>query len=140
MAQFKYETIKLGYVDKNQTTVLSLKEIVVEEDDEIIVIPEEFEGIAVTYIGYKQGKNEAYFKYHDWHHPAQGGDYIPEEYVALECDFLAKTSNLKKVIFPSAAKYINFSRINYFAKDVVFEISPDNKYYKVTKDGKIYYK
>ena len=134
MARFDIGVVRQGTVGEEKR-YLCIRDVVLEEGEEVLYIPGTFEGAIITHFGYREEHKEAEERWHDWHHPAQGMDYIPERY---ELDFVRiKTPKaLKRVVFPKETTDINpyfFDRRD----ELVFEIDPENKEYGKNKEGKI---
>jgi len=137
MAIFKFELIKLGYKNKEIKMVAAINEIIFEDDDEIVTIPSEYNGMPITHVGYRQGIIEAHVRFHDWHHPSQGyGEYVEDEYVLERGYYIYFPSTLKKLIFPKTVKVICTNIFNYNSNHVTFELEPGLDDYMII-DGKI---
>lgn len=134
MAKFDIGIVRCGTVGK-ESEHLCVKDIVFEEGEEVIYIPGTYEGAPITHVGYREEHKEAEERWHDWHHPAQGMEYIPERY-ELEWAEIKTPTTLKRVVFPKETTNINpcfFDR----RKELVFEIDPENEEYGISKEGKI---
>lgn len=134
MAQFDIGVVRYGTVGEEKR-YLCIRDVTLDEGEEVLYIPGTYEGVEITHFGYREEHKEAEERWHDWHHPAQGMDYIPERY---ELEFVRKETpqSLKRVVFPKETTSIN---PYFFDKQdgLVFEIDPENKEYGISKEGKI---
>ncbi|MBR2651097.1 MAG: hypothetical protein IKD45_05495 [Clostridia bacterium] len=138
MAQFIIENLKEGIETSSglYTYHLTLTNIIWEEGDEVVVLPDKYEGKVITHFGYKQGYTPAEERWHDWHHPSQGMEYIPARF-DLERSICTPPPHVKKVIFPRTAKdiFTNIFNTEYPLDGsnkyrVIIEIDPlCNNYY-----------
>lgn len=133
MAKFKIQKLKWGS-NTSFSLHATLCDVIFEPDDEIIYIPDTYKGEKLTHIGYVQGFEEAYERWHDWHHPAQGMEYVPERNFLSDRCRINVPSHIKKIVIPESATSINPNA--FVGSGFELEISPDNVLYTV-KDGKI---
>ena len=140
MAQYEFELIKVGYVNKEIKTILAIKDIIFEADDEIVTIPTEHDGMKVECVGFKQGFIDEHVRYHDWHHSSQGdGERVPAEYVTEACNYIRIPENVKKIIFPSSIGAISFGAFNHAHDRVQFVLEEGITHCKVNTQGKLTY-
>ncbi len=138
MAKFHFEIIKLGYEGKKIESTVALRGISFNEDDEIVIIPSEYNGLPVTHIGYRQGGNPAHMRFHDWHHPSQGdGDWMPKKYIATSSFYINIPPRVKKIVFPKTMTHICF---NLFcpSADITYAIEEGNVECEI-QDNKVVY-
>lgn len=137
MAEFKVEEIKLGYEGGDFNYIVSISNILFNKDDEVVIIPDLFNGKPITHIGYGQAFVPAHEVWCDWHHPSKGSDYEPDKY---ERDYLTFQipEYVKKIVLPKTIKDVCYCAFK-FNHDLVIEIDEDNPHLKV-ENGKITYK
>ena len=135
MAKFKMTVIKQGEGnEKNDDTFFAAVEAVeLEEGEEELCFPEEYEGLPVTHIGCAQGYKEAHIEYGDWHHPTHRADeYAPARFhVAHTPIELPKT--VRRVYLHSELEVF----ILRASPETVFEIHPENKHLGIAPDGRV---
>lgn len=138
MARFDVRIIRNGEVGKEEELV-SVYAVRLDEGEHEIVFPESFEGKPVTHIGYGEEYCEGEFRYHDWHHPAQGGDYYPEHY-EISSHSLGIPSTVTRIYIPKSVKRVGYDAFSGFEKPGAIEIDPENTHIAVNGKGKVYTK
>lgn len=139
MAKFVFEIIKIGFDGSPLKEVVALSGIIFEPDDEVVVIPSEYNGMPVTHIGYKQDVIPAHEAFRDWHHPSGDcGEYVETEYKTGPCDRIDFPPSVKRLVFPATADEIS-TVLWYGIPGVDYEMNPDNKRYAI-QDNKITYR
>lgn len=140
MAKFKIEKIKIGNDKKGFSFILSIADIIAEENEEIISLPDTFEGETITHVGYTQGHEEGGERFHDWHHPAQGSEYVEERYYNSISSFYLPKS-VKKIVVPNSVKEVCFFSFSY-CNHIEFIIDKDHPYLEIahSKQGYQYLK
>ena len=131
---FKFEKVKEGYADGAIVRGVSFRGVECDADEDTVVSPDSFEGESVTHIAYTQNFTAAYFRFHDWHHPGQGGDWIPDHY-SLYGGQIKLPDTVKRIVIPATVTEI-FPYPFGNPSPVDIEISPLNLRYTVV-DNKI---
>ena len=127
MAQFKIERLKWGNDETGFDYCISISKIVFEKDETEIVLPSHYEGEPITHVGYVQDYTPAHEHWHDWHHPSQGSEWVPEKYSYSGATIFVPKS-LKKLIVP--ATVTNFCDYAFENIDkVMIEVDPENTVY-----------
>ena len=139
MANFSMAVIKIGREnEKNEYTyVAAVTAVTLDEGDESLAFPEEYEGLPVTHIGYEQGYCEAHVEYGDWHHPTHRPDeYIPARYEAKAAP-IALPASVKRVVLHRHVAL--FSRVDTAEgeRKLVYEIHPENQTFALRPDGSL---
>ena len=137
MATFKVELIRIGYESENPdySYVTAVAAVEYAEDDEIVVFPSEYEGKPITHFGYEQRHREEQYRYHDWHHPAQGMEYDPGFYYYTDIS-ITPPPHVKRLVFPKTAESITHTLVGSGA--LTIEIDPENPHLHVV-NGRIAY-
>lgn len=138
MAQFDIRIVREGEVGKEEELV-SVYAVHLEEGESEIVFPESFEGRPVTHIGYGERYQEGQFRYHDWHHPAQGGDYYPERYEACSHS-LCIPHTVSRIYIPKTVERVGYDAFSGFENPGAIEIDPENSHLAKSDKGRIYAK
>ncbi len=126
MAKFIIKKIKEGNDKRGFTYVLSIANVIADEGEEIIYLPSTFEGEEITHLGYMQGHEEGGERFHDWHHPAQGSEYVEEKYYATVAHFDLPKSVKKLVVSHTIKEVCAYSYT--FCKHVELVIPEDHPY------------
>ena len=139
MARFQMAVIKIGRVnDQNEYSyAAAVTAVELEEGDECLSFPEEYEGMPVTHIGYTQGYRDARIEYGDWHHPTHRPDeYIPARYEA-DASPIRLPASVKRVALHR--NVMHFSRIDLAEKErrLVYEVNPENQAFGLRPDGSL---
>lgn len=122
MAKFVCENIKFGYEGKRISIIVAIKNIIFEETDEVVRIPDTFEGRPITHLGYTQDFEPAHEVWCDWHHPSKGSDYVEDKYT-FKSTSIRVPSHVKKLIFPKTLEsfgylcILNSSPLEYEAEE-----------------------
>ena len=135
MAKFKICTVRDGVVGKEKV-FLAVTSLSLDEGETEMIFPESAGGETVTHIAFEERHYEAEYRDHDWHHPAQGGDYYPERYEAwpVELDIPESVTRIRIPKTVQRVGYLAFRR----AKDrSIIEIDPENPYIIMREDGYI---
>ena len=124
MAKFIFEKIKYGYDGKPYQYFLSLKSIEFEENDETVYIPAEYQGEPVAFLGFQQAYEHGGERWHDWHHPSQGCEYIKPHY-GYKSTRVNVPPHVKKIVLPATAQGVPST---FFVKhsDLVYEVDENN--------------
>ena len=72
MAEFIIEKLKWGYEDEKMDEHVCITNVIFSPDDEIVYLPEKYNGEFVTHVGYTQNYTPAHEHWCDWHHPSKG--------------------------------------------------------------------
>ena len=99
MAIYHLTLLRSGPVAHPYHITAGLSGITLENGDEVLEIPTEFEGYPVTEIGYYESIDPAHEHFHDWHHPAQGAEWVPDTYQTHSCSIYLD-ERVKRVILP----------------------------------------
>ena len=99
MTKFKVEKIKIGNNKDGFSYAVSISEVTNCENDEVILLPSEYNGETITHFGYKQGYTPFEERFHDYHHPSQGMEIIEEKYYK-GISYIKLSKNVKKVVIP----------------------------------------
>ena len=129
----KLTKIRCGFEGKEIKFIASVSETMFGTDfpsEEEIIFPESYDELPLTHLGYWENYT------HDWHHPAQGsGDYYPKEYYPWPCASPYFPRSLKRIFIPKTVQYISkdffYRATKEWCPNLVIEIDPENKYYKV---------
>ena len=135
MAKFDIKKIKIGNDKKGFSYILSISDVVADDNEEIIALPETFEGETITHIGYKQEHEEGGERFHDWHHPAQGMEYVEERYYA-SLSYFHLPKSVKKLVIPNTIKEANFFTFSE-STHIQFIIDKDHPYLESAKQGNL---
>ena len=122
------------YIDITPKIYVVLTSIFCDPENEIINIPSLFfdEQEALTHIGYEEIYEEGYERWIDWHH--NKSDYYPPCY-KLKPIHVHIPDHVKKIVIPNTVTDISDIAFEN-AKNVIFEVHPDNTHYEVV-DNKI---
>jgi len=99
MAKFTVKKVKEGNDKKGFKYYDCIAHVEAEEGDSVILIPEEIDGVTITHVGYRQEYTPAHEHWHDWHHPAQGSEWVEEKY-SLGFSTILLPDFVKKIIIP----------------------------------------
>ncbi len=134
MAKFKIGKFRYGYPDKDLEYYVSIYDIEFEENDKIVVLPDEFNGEPITHVGYFEEFVEAHEVWCDWHHPSKGSDWVPDKY-QYDYSYVTVPNHVKMIVLP---KTMNRYSHNMFkgTGEFVVVVDEENPYY-VNEDGKI---
>ena len=135
MAKYVIERVKYGYKNNILSENICIADII-PEGDEILTLPEYYEGEPITHLGFYSVFEPAHEVWADYHHPAKGSDYVEDKYIYGYRTF--DLPGVKKVIIPKT-----IAQINSFAFDrcpgIEVEIDPENETYCV-REREILYK
>ncbi|MBQ7906958.1 MAG: hypothetical protein IJ309_03185 [Clostridia bacterium] len=133
MAIFDIGVVRYGRVGAERS-YLCLKTIIFEETDEVVTLPGTYEGLPITKFGYGEVHREAEERWHDWHHPAQGTEIVPERY-EFTYNTIVPPKHVKKIVFPKEMTDI-YTYAFENCEHVAFEVDEENPDY-TARDGKI---
>ena len=137
MARFKIEKLKSGYADATVLEYLTITAIEFEEGDDVIVLPNRFEGELITHLGFVQDFEPAHEEWCDWHHPGKGVDYVSDRYT-LKSVTVEFPKGVKKVVLSQGIKSIAYHMRD--ALDTVYvEVVEGNCHYGA-ENGKLFWK
>lgn len=136
MATFVCKTVRRGSGDSIKS-YLSLSEISASEDEEVVEIPELYEGKPLTHIAYEEDLMPAHLHFHDWNHPSDGGDWLPDTY-SLSYTSLTLPRSIKRIVLSRSVEDISCAAFKS-NPDIAFSVHPDNPRYMAV-DGKLHYK
>lgn len=107
-----------------------ITQIICSPEDQVLEIPEYVKGVdlPITHLAYEQRFDEAHEVWADWHHPAKGSDFVPDNYI-LDCISFNLPSGIKKVIIPATVESISYCTWGENEENIVFEVHPDNKHF-----------
>ena len=134
MANIKVEVIKIGEEGNEFDYLTSISEIVTNEDDEVIVLPNSFNGNKITSLGYYQKFEEAHEVWADYQHSSKGSDYQKDTYSKGIINYKFH-KNVKKIVIPNTITDICYFAFVY-CKGLIFEFEEGSIYY--FKDGFVY--
>ena len=137
MAKFIFEKIKIGNLNEEYSYINSISDIVFDDGEKIVVLPEKINGEVVTHFNYTQIFEEGYERWHDWHHPAQGTEYIPPKYDKTSSNIVIP-KYVEKIVIPKTITDIATSGLKIH-DNFLFEIDSENPRYEVKNDA-LYYK
>ena len=138
MPSFKILKIRDGEVGKEKV-FLTVTSLSLDEGETEILFPESYGGETVTHIAFEERHYEAEFRYHDWHHPAQGGDYYPERYEAWPVK-LDIPERVTKIRIPKTVKDVGYLAFRGVKDRSIVEIDPENPYVYMCENGYIHHK
>ena len=136
MASFDIRILKHGR-ERYEIEEVAVCGVTVDAGESEIVFPSEYEGKAVTHIGYEQKFTPGEMRYHDWHHPAQGMDYEPARY-DLKAVELNIPATVCRIVLPKEIKSVSYLAFSRVADRSVINIDPENPYLTVDGEGKIH--
>ena len=118
------EKIKMGEEGSEYKYYNSITAIEFDENDEIAYLPPSFEGEPIRWVGYKQAYEPAYERWHDWHHPSQGCEYIKPHY-GYKSTRVNVPPHVKKIVLPATVQGVPST---FFVKhsDLVYEVDENN--------------
>lgn len=123
MAKFIIETIRNG--DASEPTLYqSVTDIIFEEGDEVVYVPETNNGMPVTHVGLGEEYVEGREVWCDWHHAGRGSDYEPAHYKYAYFEISIPTS-VKKLVFPKTLRYFSPKGFNN-PGNAIIDVDPDN--------------
>lgn len=134
MASFDIEVLKWGFENMPFSDCVTINNITFDEGDSVVILPDSFEGKPITYLAYVQDYTPEHERFHDWHHPAQGTEFVPGKYT-LTSRSIKIPSYVKRFIIPASIRDIGYEGLIY-TKDTVIEVDENNTAYTV-KDNKI---
>ncbi len=135
MIKFDISIVRFGRVgDENE--YLSVTGIAVDEGETEIIFPESFEGKPITHIGYGEKFCEAEERFHDWHHPGQGTEYVPAHYEREYVTFRIPQS-VTRIFIPKTVKDVCYCAFKGVDVKRVVEIDPENTRVKIREDGTV---
>ncbi len=135
MAKFKIIKLKLGTEKKGYIYPLSISNVTADEGEEIILLPSHHDGEEITLFGYEQAYTPAHEHWHDWHHPAQGSEWIEESYDKTFAN-ICLPSSIKKLIIPkNIVDFCSYS-LEYNRK-YKLEVEKDHPVYYINEKGSL---
>ena len=137
MAKFEIGYIRSGAVGRESRS-LSLKRIIFEEGDREIFLPGTFENEPITHFGCDEKYMPEEERWHDWHHPAQGTEILPERYETVFC-YVSVPKHVEKIHFPKEMTYIYTCSLENDSH-VTYAVDENNPRYCADKNGRICYK
>lgn len=108
-----------------------LTEVICTEEDTVLHIPSHKGDEPVTHIGYREELVSSYRRWGDWQHD-KGGEYYMDEYKLVD-DCLNIPEHIEKIIIPETVSNISENAFQG-AENVIFEVHPDNPYFKVVNN------
>lgn len=122
------EKIKIGEEGSEYKYYNSITAIEFDETDEIAYLPPSFEGEPIRWVGYKQGYEPAYERWHDWHHPSQGSEWVEGKYTRQYCDILVP-AHVKKIVLPATIEDFPSSPFKT-ESGLIVEVSRENPHWE----------
>ena len=99
--------LKKGFEDSEITEIVAIENVLFDEGDETVTLPDTFLGKPITHLAYQQDVIPAHEHFADWHHPSQGSEWRAKEY-RLSGISISVPARVKKIIIPATIKYIYF--------------------------------
>ena len=133
----RYETLKIRNGEAGKEEVfLAIASLKLEEDETEIIFPESAGGETITHIAFEERHYEAEYRDHDWHHPAQGGDYYPERYEAWPVE-LDIPERVRRIYLPATVRAVGYIAFRGVKDKSIIEIDPENPCLTRGEDGYI---
>jgi len=137
MASFDIEILKWGFENMPLSGCVTIKNITFDEGDSVVRLPDSFEGEPITHLAYVQDYTPEHEHFHDWHHPAQGSEFVPGKYTFTSRS-IKIPSYVKRFIIPASIREIGYKGLIY-TDETVIEVDENNMTYTV-EGNKIVYK